>query len=113
MTDISKAVYPTAPQGGQTFPLASDRLAGTGTTEDHNTTALNIGEMATLYVGNVAVRVSFRSATGGSTQVATTDLVVGANDRFDWLVKPQTRVVYVEAADGSSAYECWVWQSNP
>lgn len=111
--DLTKAAYPTAPQGGVAFPLGPDRLAGTGTTEDHNTTALNVGQFATLMVGDTAVRVSFRSATGGSGQVATTDMIIAANKDFPWLVFDATKVVYIEAADGSSAYEAWLWQSNP
>lgn len=112
MSYEQEAAKMLAPPGGGAAPLLEDRLAGTGTTEDNNTTGLHVGAMATLLVGNVAVRVSFENATGLSTKVATTDPIIAANSRFDWLVTPETAFVYVEAADGSSAYECWVWQSS-
>ena len=107
-----EAAFVYGGSGDASAPFLPDRLAGTGTTEDHNTTALKVGAMATLLCGDTAVRFSLRTDTGGSTQVATTDRILAANQRFDWIVTKDTAVVYVEASDGSSAYECWVWSSS-
>jgi len=101
-----------APAGGGTFPRKEDRLTGTGTTEDLNTTALTVGPYATLLVGNVAVRVVFNNDSTATGQVATTAPIIAANTRFDWEVELGTRYVHIEAADGSSVYEAWVWQSS-
>jgi hypothetical protein len=96
----------TAPEGAQ-------RLADTGTTEDTNATALTAGQMATLLVGSVAIRVVWLAATGGGSDVAATDLALGPYSRFDWIVYGGTDdFVAVQAADGSSAYEAWVWTSS-
>lgn len=102
------------PQGGGTFPTGSayDRLAGT-TGEDHNTTKLTVGRMATVIVGAQAVRFNLRGTLGTSTAVATTDPILPAYGRFDWVVQPDTCVLYVESEDASTAYECWVFHSSP
>ena len=101
-----------APTGGGTAPRAPQTLSGTGTTEDHNATKLTNNAYGTMKVGATAVRASFRSATGGSTQVATTDIRFEANALVHWWVTDSETVVYVEAADGASAYEAWVWTSS-
>jgi hypothetical protein len=108
-----EAAYVLAPAKGGTAPRKDQRLAGTGTTEAHNTTALAVNAMATLQVGSVAVRATFTAAAGGAAQVASTDLQIGAGARFDWVVTPATKHVYIEAADGSAAYEAWAWTSGP
>lgn len=97
---------------GASVPTLDDRLAGTGATEDTNATSLTVNEMATILVGSVAVRVAFLSATGGGSSVATTDRALGPYARFDWLVTSRDCFVAVQAADGSSAYEAWVWTSS-
>ena len=100
-----------APAGAA--PTGPDRLNGTGTTEDHNTTVLTGGEMATLVVGENPVRVTFSGETGASAQVATTDLRLPGGFRLDWVVTTGVDdVVYVEAADENSTYELWVWTSS-
>lgn len=86
------------------------RLAGTGTTEATNTTALGPGCLATLMVGAEAIRINFGAATAPT--VATTDLIVPAYGRFDWTVEAQSCFVSIEAADGAAAYEAWVWTSS-
>lgn len=90
----------------------AQRLGNTGTTEANNATALTVGSMATLVVGATSIRISMRTATGGASQVATTSLLLPANGRIDWLVEAETKIVYVEAGDAASAYECWVWTSS-
>lgn len=98
---------------GASVPTKAKTLAGTGTTEDTNDTALTNKEMATLLVGSVAVRVAWHSATGSGSEVATTDLRLPAGGRHDWLVDGAfDDFVSVEAADGASAYEAWVWTSS-
>jgi hypothetical protein len=98
------------PPSGASGATAQQRLANTGTTEAENATALTVGELATLMVGAAAIRVSFGSAASFAT--ATTDLIVPAYGRFDWMVSPRDAFVSIEAADGSSAYEAWVWTSS-
>lgn len=97
---------------GAAVPTAEDRLNGTGTSEDTNATSLTVGEMATIKVGGVAIRINFLSATGGGSSCATTDLILGPYDRMDWLVSSSDCFVAVEAADGAAAYEAWVWTSS-
>jgi hypothetical protein len=87
-------------------PRGYKRLADTGTTEDVVDTALTVGEMGTLLVGAAAVRLSFGAS------VATTDPIIPAYGRFDWRVTDGTDTPRIEAADGSSAYEAWVWTSS-
>lgn len=102
------------PSGDATAPYDEQRLANTGTTESVNATSLVIGSMATLVVGGVAVRVRWRGTGGLATQVATTQQIVPAYGRIDWtVVSNRSAFVYVEAADGASAYEAWVWSSSP
>lgn len=102
-----------APVGGGTFPRAADIISGTGTTEDSNATALNVGSYATLLVGASSVRVSFRKLTAQPDQVATTAPLLPAGAKFDWFVTDDTKVLYAQAGDGASAYEAWLWQSSP
>lgn len=104
--DTASMMY--APHAGR----AEQRLAGTGTTEATNATALAVGCMATLIVGpNAAIRVNFGDVTAPG--VATTDLAIAAGGRFDWTVEPATAFVSVEAEDGAADYEAWTWQSSP
>lgn len=91
---------------GGTAPKAKQRLASTGTTESVVATALTVGEMATLLVGAAAVRLEFGAS------VATTDPIIPAYGRTDWLVTDGTKTPRIEAADGSSAYEAWAWTSS-
>jgi len=101
-----------APSDDLAAPIQTQLLAGTGTTEAHNATALVMGGAATLQAGENAIRVSFRSAAGGAAQVATTSMRIAAGTSVNWYVTKYDQHVYVEAADGASAYEAWVWTSN-
>lgn len=89
-----------------------ERLAGTGTTEAHNTGRLIHHNMATLLVGDTAIRFMLREASGLAGVVATTDMYLAAGASFTWTVDRLTRHVYIEAADGASTYEAWVWKSS-
>lgn len=101
-----------APAADSSAPRAEQRLANTGTTESSNSTALSVGCMATLCVGATAIRVTFRTSTGLSTQVAATNRIIPAYGSYDWYVTNDTKVVYIEAADSASAYEAHVWTSS-
>jgi hypothetical protein len=110
MSKADVAAVMLAPYGSG--ERAEQRLAGTGTTEATNATALTRGHMATLMVSSaVGVRINFGSATAPGC--AVTDLTIAAGQRFDWTVEPDTAFVSIEAEDGSSAYEAWVWTSSP
>lgn len=98
------------PPSGASAPTAAQRLANTGTAESENATALTVGEMATLLVGAAAIRISFGGAASFAT--ATTDPIVPAYGRLDWMVSSRDCFVSIEAADGSSAYEAHVWTSS-
>lgn len=88
------------------------RIANTGTTEATVTYPLVAGRMATILVGAAAVRFRLASAAGLTTQVATTDPIIPAYGRFDWLVEDNTDFPYLEAADGAAAYEAWAFTSS-
>lgn len=90
-----------------------DRLAGSGTTEDLNTTAFTQGRMATLVNGEEPIRFVINASATTTGQVALTSTVLGPYARFDWCVEDDSTHVHVEAADASSAYECWTWMSSP
>lgn len=101
-----------APSDDLSAPAQAQLLAGTGTTEAHNATALIKNGQGTLQAGENAVRISFRSAAGGAAQVSTTSMRIAGGTSISWLVTEYTKHVYVEAADGASAYEAWVWSSS-
>jgi hypothetical protein len=101
------------PPSGATAPTQAQRLAGTGVTEAASATALTGGAVATLLVGGTSIRLAFGGAALGVGSVATTDLVIGANYRFDWYVQADSDAfIAIEAADGATAYEAWVWTSS-
>jgi hypothetical protein len=111
--DIAASVvgpHPGSASASDTRP--PQRVNGTGTTEATVGQPLNLGRMATLLVGATAVRFRLARGTGLTTQVATTDPIIPAYGRYDWLVEPETCCPYVEAADGASAYEAWAWTSS-
>lgn len=108
---VTQASDVRAPSGASA-PTGVQRIAGTGSTADTNGTALTGGELATLIVGGVAVVVDF----GGADPVdpaAATALRFAANTRFDWVVTVGIDdFVGLEADDGASAFEGWVWTSS-
>lgn len=101
-----------APSSTLAAPRAPTRLAASGVTESSNSTALPIGTRATLLVGAVGVRITWRRATGAASQVAATDINLDAFQAVEWTVTDDDKAVYIEAADGSSAYEAWLWVSG-
>lgn len=102
-----------APDSGGSVPRKGQRINGTGTTEATHTTALKEGQQASLFVGDKAVRAAFRSASGLADGVVTTaSIPLGPYARFDWDVSSTDTFVYLEAYDGSSAYEGVVYQSS-
>lgn len=89
-------------------------LADTGATEDSNAEALPGGKYATLKVGATAIRVRFLGEAAVTGAVSSTDLLLNAYERYDWVVVPnRSDFVYCEAADGASAYQVWLWPSSP
>lgn len=112
MSMIDELSMIRAPSDNQAVPRAAQLLADTGTTEDHNATALRVGGMATLVAGAEPIRVSFRTAAGGAAQVALTSMRLAAGTSISWLCTTYDKHVYVEAADAVAAYEAWVWSSN-
>jgi hypothetical protein len=101
-----------APFAGGTAPWKPARIAGTGGTGDSHTTALQINAMATLLVGATAVRVRFAATEAAAEATATTDPIIPAYGRFDWLATVSTCFVGCEAADAIAAYEAHVWTSS-
>jgi hypothetical protein len=93
------------------FPRGPDTLSGT--TGEDSTAAMAVGAYATLRVGASSVRYTLRATAGQANQVATTSRLLPAGTEISWRVEPDTRVVYVQAGDGSTAYEVWVWRSSP
>lgn len=87
-------------------------LANTGTTESVNDYALPLREFVTVVVGATAVRMSLQEKAGVSNAVTSTDILLPANGRIDFLVEDISRFIYVEAADGTSAYQVWIWPSS-
>lgn len=88
------------------------RVSGSGVGEGTATHGLAVGKMATLIIGAVPVRFRLAGAFALANQVATTDPVLPANGRHDWLVESDTRWPYLEAADGVATFEAWVWSSS-
>lgn len=82
-------------------------LSGTNG-EDSNAASLTCMQQATLVVGAVSVRVTWREKTGQANQVSTTDLLLGPYTSVTWTVTPETKVVYVQSGDASTAFEAWV-----
>ncbi|NJL44442.1 MAG: hypothetical protein HC945_03980 [Nitrosarchaeum sp.] len=107
MQIVDASVFVHAPT-----PKNSQRLANTGSTES-SSTELTVGKMATIMVGATAIRIEFLPTAGAGSSVATTSLIIGVNQRFAWVVLDETKFVAIEAADGASAYEAWVWTSSP
>jgi hypothetical protein len=101
-----------APFEGGAVPYKPARIAGTGGTGDSHTTALQVNAMATLLVGATAVRVRFAATEAAAEATATTDPIIPAYGRFDWLATSSTCFVGCEAADASSAFEAHVWTSS-
>ena len=92
------------------------RCSGTGTTESQTKRALLKGRVHVLYVGATGVRVRFSgSATLGAGAVdPTRDVVYGPWSQVAFVPEDHgasgSTFVYVEAADGASAYEVIVSQ---
>lgn len=97
---------------GSVAPTASQELSAAGTNEAHNTTALTVGEMATLINAGVEIRVAFASAAGLAAQVGNTNLIIGPYGRLDWMVENSDKHVYTESKDGAATHEAYVWTSS-
>lgn len=110
---IDQAAIMLSPITGGTAPRAEQSLSGTGTTEATNTTALTVGEYATIKNGPVAVRCVFLAATGTGTSVSATEpFVLAPYEAWNWMVETGTKFVAIEAYDGATAYIASVWTSS-
>lgn len=108
MPRLLSSDVPLAPIVGGSGARVPQRL--TGTSSQSNSTALVQGSFATLLVSSdTAVAVRF---AGSSGTAVSTDVEIPASGRFDWYVESDSTVISVIAADGSSTFECWVWQSS-
>lgn len=118
MFGLFKNLIPVAPlvDAGAAGNRQPQRLAATGATESVNHRKLKPGHLHLLLVGAAGVRVRF-SADGtiaaGSAVSATRDVVYGPWTTIPFVPEDDGNghgsvYVYVEAADGASAYECFV-----
>ena len=95
------------------------RCANTGTTESQTHRALIKGKIHLLYVGAAGVRVRFsgNGALGAGAVDNTRDVVYGPWTQIHFVPEDHgtagSTFVYVEAADGVSAYEATVVQLQP
>ncbi len=89
-----------------------ERLANTGTTEAVSAASYG-GSYISIQVGAVPVRVTINGNSGSTTQVAATDLRLPAESLWNHACSSAEGYVHCEAADGSSAYEMWLWKSSP
>jgi hypothetical protein len=89
-------------------------LAGTGTTEATNARAFSKDRMHILTVGAVPIRVLFSNVKGGTDVVPTTGgAILPANFSLSFLSTSESTYVYIQAADGTSAYTASAWQREP
>lgn len=86
-------------------------LIGTGVAESSNTKAFTHDRMHMLVVGATPVRILF-SGTGGATGVVPPagGALFPANAVLTFRSVAGARYIYMEAADGTSAYTATVWQ---
>lgn len=93
-----------------TAPAAGTQGRITGTTSQQ-ATVLPVGRMATIIVSD-AVGVRFRFDSSAATALST-DMMIAAGGRFDWLVTEQTKHVAGISGDGATTFEAWVFTSSP
>ena len=110
--DSSNGWMPPMADAGQYTPQS---ISGTGATEESNERAFSKDRMHLLSVGSTAVRVMFAKEKGLSNVVpASGGFIIPANQVYPFRAFESTRYgstfVYVEAADGSSAFEVTVAQ---
>lgn len=111
MFGLYKNLLPLAPAVDGPGHRVPQRLAGTGATESHTSRELKPGHLYAIFVGATGVRVKFSGSrqTGSSSVSPTRDIVYGPWTQVPFV--PESGIstfVSAEAADGSSAYECFV-----
>jgi hypothetical protein len=107
---VRPPIYNATPSATNVPLGVVQRLAGTGATGAENAIAMPTARYATLMVGDEDVRVRFGT---GTVEADTTDIIVKAGTEFSWYVESDCDIVSVQAADGASAFEAWVWCSSP
>jgi len=107
--------FPLAPlvDSGAPGNRQPQRLADSGATESQTQRKLIPGKVHLLLVGSTGVRVRFSAdgSLGAGAVDATRDVVYGPWTVFPFIPEEGgSTYVYAEAADGTSAYECFVVQ---
>ena len=99
------------PPGGRTC----QRISGTGTTEVRNQVKLASSKLHLLMVEGVAVRVRFSGAVIAANAVdPTRDMVLGPYTQYPFTEEEGlSNYVYLEAADGVTAYVATVHKVQP
>jgi hypothetical protein len=101
------------PPSGAAAPTKEQQLSGTGTTSAGNTTALTVGEMATLLNGAEPVRIGFGSSKAAAeTDADASAIILGPYGRYDWMVSERDKHVAARVVSGSAAYEASCWTSS-
>lgn len=88
----------------------SQRLANADGSVATTSTTLQPSAAATVTVGATAVRVRF--GPDAAVTATTTDPILPAYGRIDWIADAATCFVSVLAADGATAYEAHAWTSS-
>lgn len=106
--DSNRGAVPPMKDAGNFTP---QYLAGTGTTEDSNLKPFTKDRMHVLTVGATPIRVLFGAVAGGGSDVGATEgALLNAGAFFTFRSGLKSRYVYIEAADGTTAYTASVWQ---
>jgi len=111
---VDEAAVVLAPNrgGSATNAQRGFRIDGTGTTEQHNAVPMRVGAYATI-ISDTALWARFAGASALSTQVtAGNAFYIPADVYFSWVVQEHSKHIYVEAKDGSSDWDAFVWQSG-
>lgn len=107
-SDSNRGAIPPMKNAGQYTP---QYLAETGTTEASNSRAFSKDRMHVLTVGATPIRVLFGETAGAGSDIGTTEgALLNAGAFFTFRAGPKSAYVYIEAADGATAYTASVWQ---
>jgi hypothetical protein len=114
MSDYLDSNRGAMPPIAESSRFSPQYLAGTGATEATNTRAFSKDRMHILTVGAVPIRVLFSNVKGATDVVPTTGgAIIPANSSLSFLAIAGATYIYMQAADGTSAYTASVWQREP
>jgi hypothetical protein len=106
--DSNRGAIPPMKDAGQYTP---QYLAATGATESSNSRAFTRDRMHVLTVGATPIRVLFGAVPGTTGDIGATEgALLNAGSFFTFRAGLKSAYVYIEAADGSTAYTASVWQ---